>query len=164
MQILSSSLCTAVEGTSQMDSDLWGSFSSTHFYLHVLVIQRVERFARSSSSLPETTLVSSRTLSFCFPLIAFSLTSFNTTLTPAIRNHCSCLNSLIPGVKVSQSEFLIYASLHHRLQFLTIGHRFLLLNFHVIQFQYGFELIRLTYSQFVQTFQDVIMWDLGQKQ
>ena len=28
--------------------------------------------------------------------------------------------------------------------------------FHAVQFQYGFELIRLTYSQFVQTFQDII--------
>ena len=33
------------------------------------------------------------------------------------RNHCSCFNSLISGVKVSQSEFLIYASLRHRFQF-----------------------------------------------
>ena len=56
-------------------------------------------------------------LSFCFPLIAFCLSPFNTTLTPAIRNRCSCFNSLILGVKVSQSEFLICASLHHRLQF-----------------------------------------------
>ena len=82
----------------------------------------------------ETTCVSSRTLSFCFPLIAFSLSSFNTTSTPAIRNHCSCFNSLISGVKVSQSEFLIYASLHRRFQFLRIGHRYLLRDFHVIQF------------------------------
>ena len=86
---------------------------------------------------PDTTPVSSRTLSFCFPLIEFSSSSFNATLTHAIRNHCSCFNSLISVVKISQSEFLIYISLHHRLQFLTIGHRYLLMNFHVMQFQYG---------------------------
>ena len=33
-------------------------------------------------------------------------------------------------------------------------HRYLLMNFHVVQFQYIFELIRLTYSQIVQTFQE----------
>ena len=88
--------------------------------------------------LPETTLVSSPTLSFCFPLTAFSLSSFSTTLTPAIRNHCACFNSLISGVKVSQSGFMIYASLHHRLQLLIIGLPYLLVKFHVVQFQYGF--------------------------
>ena len=38
--------------------------------------------------------------------------------------------------------------------FLTIGHRYLLIHLHVVQFQYGFELRGLTYSQSVQTFQD----------
>ena len=45
-----------------------------------------------------------------------------------------------------------------------IGHRYLLMKFHVIQFQYGFELIRLTCSQFVHTFQDVIKWHPGHRQ
>ena len=48
------------------------------------------------------------------------------------------IHSLISGVKVSQSEFLIYASLHHL--FLNIGRWYLLMNFHVVQFKYGFEL------------------------
>ena len=42
-----SNLCTAVERTSQMDSGLRGSFSSMHFYLLVLVVQRVVRFVVS---------------------------------------------------------------------------------------------------------------------
>ena len=45
-------------------------------------------------------------------------------------------------------------------QLLIVGHRYLLMNFHVVQFQYGFELIRLTYPQFVQTFQNIIRWNL----
>ena len=49
------------------------------------------------------------------------------------------------GVKISQSKFLIYISLHQRLQSLIIGRRYLLMNFHVIQFHYGFELTKLTY-------------------
>ena len=50
---------------------------------------------------PETAIVSSQTRSICFPLIAFSLSSFTTSLTPAIRNHYSCFNSLFSGVKIS---------------------------------------------------------------
>ena len=61
-----------------------------------------------------------------------------------------------PRVKVSQSKFLICTPLHHCLQFLIIGHRHLLMNLHVVQFQYVFELRGLTYSQFVQTFQDIM--------
>ena len=115
------------------------------------------RFCTLVPVVPETTLVSSRTLSFCFPLEAFFLSSINTTLTPAIRNHCPSFNSLISGVRVWKSEFLIYAALHHRFQHLIIRLSYLLMNLHVIQSWYGFELIRLTYSQFVQTFQDIIL-------
>ena len=35
---------------------------------------------------------------------------------------------------------------------LIVGNRYLLMNLHIVQFQYFFELIRLTYPQFVQTF------------
>ena len=38
------------------------------------------------------------------------------------------------------------------------------MNLQVIQFQYSFELIRLTCSQLSQTFQDIIRWDLGHRQ
>ena len=44
----------------------------------------------------------------------------------------------------------------HHYPFFIIGHRYLLMNLHVVQIQYGFELRGLTYSQFVQTFQDII--------
>ena len=50
---------------------------------------------------PETACVSSRTLPFCFPAIANSFSSFNTTQSPATRNNCPCLNSLFLGVKIS---------------------------------------------------------------
>ena len=74
----------------------------------------------------ETTLVSSRTLSFCFPLTANSLSSFNTTESLVTLDHCTCFDFLKSGVKISQSKFLICAFLHHRFQCLTIGHRYLL--------------------------------------
>ena len=78
----------------------------------------------------------------------------------ATLNHCSCLDVLISGVEISQSKFLIYTSLHHLLQLSIIGHRYLLMNFHVVQFKYGFELIRLTYSKNLQTFQNIIRRNL----
>ena len=68
------------------------------------------------------------------------------------RSHCSCLCSSVSGVKTSQSKFLIYTPLHHCLQFLTIGHRYLLMNLHVVQFQCGFELRGLTYSSICTDF------------
>ena len=52
------------------------------------------------------------------------------------------------GVKISQPKFLIYTSFHHRFLMCDIGHRYLLVNLHVIQFQYGLELLRLSYPQF----------------
>ena len=41
---LSRIVCTAVDWSSQTDTCLWSSFYSMHFYLLVLVAQRVERF------------------------------------------------------------------------------------------------------------------------
>ena len=60
----------------------------------------------------ETTAVFFRTLSFCLPSPAFSWTSLNATLTPAIIDHCSCFNSPIPGFEISWPEFLINISFH----------------------------------------------------
>ena len=55
-------------------------FSSTHFHVFVLVAQRMEQFlVLILHVVPETASVSSRTVSFCFPWIANSLSSFNTT-------------------------------------------------------------------------------------
>ena len=110
--------------------------------------------------MPETALVSLRTLAFFFPLVANTFSSFNACWSLSLLDHFSCFKSPMHDVKVSQSEFLIYTSLYHCLQFLIVGHRHLLMNFHVVQFWYGLELHRLTYSQFVQTFQGIIRWYL----
>ena len=56
---------------------------------------------------------------------------------PATRDHCTCFNSLISGVKVWQSEFLNFSSLHHNFQTLVIGCRYLWWILHVVQFQCG---------------------------
>ena len=136
-----------------------------HFYLFCVGGSEVERIllsvgsVRLSSSCQKLHLSPLVHCPFCFPLIAFSSSSFNTTLTPAIRNHCLCFSSLISGVRVSQSEFLIYDSLHRRFSIFDSRASISSDEFHdVIQFQYVFELIRLTYPQFVETIQDVIKW------
>ena len=125
--------------------------------------QRVERLSVSVlctiiTLVPETALVSLRTLAFFLPLVTYSFSSFNATsyrfLTIAL------FRFPVSGGKVSQSEFLIFSSFHHRFQFLIIGHRYLLMNLHLVQFSNCFELIRLTYPQFVDTFQDIIRWYL----
>ena len=84
--------------------------------------------------MPETAVVSLRTLPFVSPLVTSTFPSFSATYSLSILDHGSCFDSPMSGVRVSQSKFLIYASLHHRLQLLIIGHRFLLMNFHVGQF------------------------------
>ena len=38
------------------------------------------------------------------------------------------------------------------------------MNLQVIQFQYGLEFLRLSYSSFVQSFQEIIMWDFRHRQ
>ena len=60
-----------------------------------------------------------RTMAYFFPLVTDTLSSFNATHSLSILDHCSCFNSPVSGVKVSQSEFLIKTPLHHCLQFVV---------------------------------------------
>ena len=122
---LSKSFCTAVDWSSQANalqplgvggSRRWSGFCS--------------QFCTRIPVVPETALVSSRTLSFCFPLIANSFSSFNTTESPATRYHCSCLTwrqSFV--IEISDLCFSSPSSSTS-----DIGHRYLFMNFHVVQF------------------------------
>ena len=51
--------------------------------------------------MPETALVSLRTLAFFFPLVTGTFSSFNATQSLTILHHCCCFNSPVSGVKVS---------------------------------------------------------------
>ena len=156
---LSWSSCMAVGWLSQKDCCLWDLFFSTHFHLLMLVERRMERILESVFSVylhRKLHLSPLERCPFCFPFVAFSLSSFNTTKSPATRDHCFFLTSRVSRIKIPWSKSLINASLHHRLQFLKIGHRYLLVNLHFVQFQYGFELRGVMYSQFVQTFLEII--------
>ena len=90
--------------------------------------------------MPETALVSFRTLCLFLSTGNRYLFLLQRHSFPSIFEHCSSFNSPMAGVKISQSKFLICTPLQHGLQFLIIGHRYLLMNLHVVQFQYGFEL------------------------
>ena len=161
---LSNRICTVVEEFCQSDFSLWRIF-----FLDVLlprVIDGSEGGAAFGVGFRARSPLSCRKLhlspfehwpySLHWQHTPFPLSNANEPL--STLDHCSCFDFPVSGVKVLQSEFLISTSFHHRLQFLIIGHRYLSMNFHVVQFSYGFELIRLTYSQFVQTFQDIIGW------
>ena len=52
----------------------------------------------------ETASVSLRTLAFFFPLLTDTFSSFNATCFLSILEHCSCFNSPVPGVKVSNNR------------------------------------------------------------
>ena len=60
-----------------------------------------------------TALVSFRTLAFLFPLVTRTFSSFNATHSLSILDHCFSFISPMPGVKVSESKFLIFFPLHH---------------------------------------------------
>ena len=73
-----------------------------------------------------------------------------------------CKHSLIPFLA---SKFFIrkvcpILSFYHCLLSVIIRSSFLLMNLHIVQFQYDLEFLRLSCSSFVQDFQDVIRWDL----
>ena len=65
----------------------------------------------------------------------------------------------ISGAKILISYILLDTSFHHRFQSVIIRSYFLLMDLQVVQFQYGLELLRLSYSLFVQSLQDIIKWD-----
>ena len=78
---------------------------------------------------------------------------------PLILDHGVCLIISVSGLKILHSQILLDTSFHHCLQSVIIRSYFLLMNLQVIHFQYGLEFLRLSYSEFVQTFQDAIKWD-----
>ena len=112
----------------------------------------------------ETAIVSFHTLPVGFPLPTISKNSLSTRFCPLILDHGVSVIISISGTKIPISYVLLDTSLHHRLQSVIIRSYFLLMNLQVIQFQYGLEFLRLSYSQFVQSFQDVIRWDFRHRQ
>ena len=93
----------------------------------------------------------------------FSKNSLYALFCSLILDH-GVLKISIPAPKIFISYILLDTSCHHRFQSVIIRSSFLLMDFKVIQFQFGLELNRLSYSSFVQSFQDVIRWEFRHRQ
>ena len=63
-------------------------------------------------------------------------------------NNRNCTRDLDPPTHQKQCKFVRLTPLR------SVRH-------HIVQFQYGLEFLRLSYSYFVQSFQDVIRWDFS---
>ena len=100
-----------------------------------------------------------RTLPVGFPLPTIFWSPLFILFCPLILDHDVCLIISISGLKNLHSQILLDTSSYHCLQSVIIKSSFLLMNLHIVQFQYGLEFLRLSYSEFVQTFQDAIKWD-----
>ena len=101
-----------------------------------------------------------RTLPVGFPLPTIFWRPLFMLFCPLILDHGVCLIISISGLKILHSQILLDTSFYHCLQSVIIRSSLLLMNLHIVQFQYGLEFLRLSYSEFVQSFQDVIRWDL----
>ena len=166
---LSNNTCTVVEEWHHGSLYLGYFSSSTHFDLETKSAGKEGRlwvwvfFRTIVTLMPETTLVSFRTLAFFFPLVTNTFSSFQRHSIPfdswpLLLFQFSCVWRPSFVIEVSDPN-----SLHHGFQLLIVWNRYLLMNLQIVQFQYGFEFIRLMYSRFVQTFQDIIRWNFCQK-
>ena len=64
----------------------------------------------------------------------------------SMLDHGGCFIISICGLKILHSQILLDTFLHHCLQSVIIRSSFLLINLHIVQFQYGLEFLRLSYS------------------
>ena len=131
------------------------------FYLVVLQPCRAgtSTWCTINTLIPETALVSLRTLALSLSTGNKNLFLFQRHLSPSdvwplhlFKFSRAWRQSFVNGV----SDLYFF---HHSIQFLIVANRHLLMEIHVVQFQYVFELIRLTYPQFAQTFQGFIGWN-----
>ena len=116
-------------------------------------------FPRLLISCRKLPIVSFHTLPVGFPLPTISKNSLYTLFCPLILDNGVSFMISISGPKVPISYILIDTSFHHRFQYVIIKSYVLLMNLQVIQFQYGLKFLRLSYSYFAQSFQDIIKWD-----
>ena len=113
---------------------------------------RLCHFSTFIDIVTETATVSSRTLPVGFPLPTISKNSLYTLFCSLIFDHGVLLKISISGPKILISYVLLDTSFHHCFQSVIIRSLLLLMNLQVIQFQYGLEFLRLSYSKFVQFF------------
>ena len=155
--ILAGSSRQSTTGTLFLGLRVLDVFSVT--LLHERIRRRIWwcQFSTLSDIVTETAIVSFHTLPVGFPLSTISKNSLYTLFCSLILDQSVLLKISISGPKILVSNVLLDTSSHH--SFL-----FFLMNLQVIQFQHGLEFLRLSHSQFVQSFQDVIMRDFRHTQ
>ena len=94
-----------------------------------------------------------------FPLPTISESPLSTLFYPLILDHGVPFIISVPGLKILDSQILLDMSFYNCLQSVIIRSGFVLMNLHILQFQYRLEFLRFSHSQFVQSLQDVIRWD-----
>ena len=155
--------CSAIETFYHwtLSSGTSGSRRISLILLHERIWRRIRlcHFCTFIDIATETAIVSFRTLPVGFPLPTISKNSLSTLFCPLILDHGVLLKISTSGLKILIPFILLDTSFHHCLQSVIIRSSFLLMNLHIVQFQYGLEFLRLSYSWCVQSFQDIIRWD-----
>ena len=135
---------TARTFTSGTSGPRW--FSLT--LLHERILRRIWwwTFPTLIHIVAETTIVSFHTLPVGFPLPTISKNSLYTLFCSLILHHGVLLKISASGPKVLSSNFLFDTSLHQSFRSVIIRSWLLLMSLQVVQFQYGLEFLRLSYS------------------
>ena len=107
---------------------------------------RLCRFCTLIHIVSETAIVSFPTLPVGFPLPTISQTSLFTLFHPLILDHGVSFTISVSGLQIPVLLILLDTSFYHRLQSVIIRSSLLLMNLHIVQFQYGLELLTLSYS------------------
>ena len=147
-------------------SGISGSRCFSLILLHERIRRRIRlcHFSTLIYIVAETAIVSFNKLPVGLPLPTISKNSLYTLFCSLILDHGVLLIISISGAKIIISYVLLDTSLHHSFQSVTIRSSFLLMNLHVVQLQKGLEFLRISYSYFEQSFQDVIKWDFRHRQ
>ena len=107
---------------------------------------RLCQFPTRIDIVTETAIVSSGALPVELPFPTISKNSLYTLFCSLILDHDVSPIISISGAKILISYILLDTSFHHRFQSAIIRSSFLLMNLQNVQFQYGLEFFRLSYS------------------
>ena len=134
--------------TGTLSSETSGSRCISLSLLHERIRRRIRLcdFSTLINIVAETAIVSSGTLPVGLPLPAISKNSLYTLFCLLILDHGVSFTVSISSAKILISYILLDTSFHHRFQYVIIKSYFLLMNLQVLQFQYGLEFLRLSYS------------------
>ena len=142
--------CMDIETFYHWDSCLW-DFGFSMFFFHSVVWKNSETVWLSHlcaliDFVTETIIVSIRALPVGFPLPTISKNSLLTLFCPLILAHGVCLIISVSGFKILNSWILLDPSFSPLSSICDNQVTLFLMNLHIVQFKYGLEFLRLSYS------------------